>query len=579
VSYLRLIINALWAGLYGACVVTLLLFLQNSDLAARGIFSASFLLSLVSLGAAYVPFIAILLPSLFLCVRFFAARRLGTSWINGKAIVWFSSVTLAGLTAAGYYNLRWTSSLIPPHAHDALRSVCATMAGCTLIALSVASIAQFRPAAGRPLRIAAGCALMVPPLLISLLLPVATRSGRPSEMVRIDTASAEAPSSGTTDSLLLVGVDAASMDYILPLASTRELPTFAALMKQGTSSRLNSIIPCVSRVAWISLLTGAPPWSSGIKGVRTYSLPGGAGDVAVLPVVLGLQHLVDWGYIGSSPVTDAARTAPTLWEILRWSGHTVHVLGFEGISEPAGSAGDGDVDPAEVDRRLAALLDGADIPSDPGDRAVVGILRKAIAADLASRAAALESRRRGSSGEQMMLAVRFPGLGQVSRYFLRYHLPDVFGDVPERERVLFRHVLAGYYKMVDDLLAEQIGLAGEGAFVMVVSPHGVEPASGWRRFIGFTGLADRGEDAVPSGSWRRGPDGILLVAGAGVVSERKVDDADLVDVLPTALYALGQPIQASMRGDLLRRVFDRGFLETHPVHFIPGYGSPVETRR
>jgi len=579
VSYLRLIINALWAGLYGACVVTLLLFLQNPDLAAGGIFSASFLGSLVSLGAAYVPFIAILLPSLFICVRFFAARRLGTSWINVKAIIWFSGVTLAGLTAAGYYNLRWTSSLIPPHAHDLLRSVCATMAGCTLIALCVASIAQFRPAEGRPLRIAAGCALLAPPLLIALLLPVAARSNRPSETVRIDTATAGTPSSGTTGSLLLVGVDAASMDYILPLASTRELPTFAALMKQGTSSRLNSIIPCVSRVAWINLLTGAPPWSSGIKGVRSYSLPGGAADVAVLPLALGLQHLVDWGYIGSSMVPDAARTAPTLWEILRWSGHTVHVLGFEGISEPAGSASEEAIDPAEVDRRLAALMDGAEIPSDPADRPLMEILRKAIAADLASRAAALDLRRPESKGEGMMVAVRFPGLGQVSRYFLRYHLPDVFGDVPERERVLFGHVLAGYYKMVDDLLAEQIDLAGEGAFVMVVSPHGVEPASGWRRLIGLTGFADRGEDAVPSGSWGRGPDGILLVAGAGVVSERKVDDADLVDVLPTALYALGQPIQASMRGDLLRRVFDRGFLETHPVHFIPGYGSPVDTRR
>jgi len=177
--------------------------------------------------------------------------------------------------------------------------------------------------------------------------------------------------------------------------------------------------------------------------------------------------------------------------------------------------------------------------------------------------------------EATMVAVRFRGLALVSRFFLAYQLPEEFGDVSERERELFGRVLSGYYKIVDSLIAEQIEIAGPGTFVIVASPHGVEPTSGWKRLVDLM-TPGRGDDApAPSGTWRGGPDGVLMVTGEGVIPEKRVDDADLVDVVPTALYALGLPIKASMRGDLLRRLFDRTFLETHPVHFIPAYGAPL----
>ncbi len=573
VNYLKLIINALWAGLYTTAIITLLLFFLNPELSARGVLSTSFLASFLSLGAVYVAVVAVMLPSMFICVRFFAARRLGTTWLNAKAIVWFMTVCLGGLTVAAYYNLRWTESLVAPAAHDALRTVCGTMAGCSLIGLCGASIAQLRPDAGRPLRVAAGFVLAVPPLLIMLLLPGAARHRLPGSAAPLGTLPVGMRPAAGSGRLLLIGLDGASMDYILPLASTRDLPTFAALMKNGASARLNSIIPCIPRVAWTSLLTGSPPWASGVKGVHTYALPAGADQIEVLPTALGFEHLVGWGYVSVATPPPDERRAPMLWEILRWSGHPVQVIGFGDAGSPRVAADESSS--SEVDRRVLDLLGAHEGFLTEAEESRIAILKKALRADFAARAAALDLRRRMPEEDARMVAVRFPGLALVSRYFLAYHLPDEFGDVRQRERELFGRVIAGYYKILDDLLAEQIQLAGPDTFVIVASPHGVEPLSGFRRFVGLMMPGRHDDMPAASGTWRRGPDGILMVMGEGVIPDGRVDDADLVDVVPTALYALGLPIKANMRGDLLRRLFDRTFLETHPVHFIPAYGAPA----
>ena len=105
---------------------------------------------------------------------------------------------------------------------------------------------------------------------------------------------------------------------------------------------------------------------------------------------------------------------------------------------------------------------------------------------------------------------------------------------------------------------------------MVVSAHGVEPVPAWERLFRGSLGASRGTGPVASGSWLHGPDGVLLVRGRGVTPGATIEDATILDVVPTMLYLLGLPVERELPGELLRRLFTRGFLESHPLQLVPG---------
>jgi hypothetical protein len=51
----------------------------------------------------------------------------------------------------------------------------------------------------------------------------------------------------------------------------------------------------------------------------------------------------------------------------------------------------------------------------------------------------------------------------------------------------------------------------------------------------------------------------------------KIPDADVLDLTPTILYALGLPVARDMDGGVATDVFATGFLKANPVEFIPTY--------
>ncbi len=579
-----MIANALWAGLYGATFITALLFFLNDGLAAAGLLSWQFVSTLAAIVLVYAPAIAVLLSTLFIFVRFFAARRLGVAWLSLKATVWFGAATLGVMTGVYYRNLGWAVSLMSPAARESLRIDCAVMAFFWLLAMTAAGLGQFRAGeTGHPYRVAAGIFLLAPLAMTGILMagiaPSTARAGTPAGLARVEAAAGVRPVSPDDHEargLLFVGLDAATMDHILPLVSARRLPTFERLLKEGASARLDSLRPCQSRVAWTALATGMPPWATGVKDARTYRLPLEAGRLEALPRALGMRALLRAGYGGSDIRPSGGGRALTLAEILRSMDLRVEMIGWRGIEPPPAGAAALRRDDPLVTTRLDKILGGPPDHSVPGSAELVDLLRTGIAADLSVRAASMAARREGSPGGIRVLALKFPGLGLASAYFLRYHQPDEFGDVSAQEQAAFSGVLARYYEFTDELLAEQIEASGPSSFIMVVSAHGARPVAPLDRILQRLLPDPDGEDLpLMSGSWTRGPDGILLVRGPGVASGSKMEEADILDVLPTALYVLGLPLGRDLRGNLARRLFRKEFLDAHPVLFVPAYGRPM----
>lgn len=64
--------------------------------------------------------------------------------------------------------------------------------------------------------------------------------------------------------MMVLGLDGASFDIIMPGIKEGILPTFEKLINQGTYSELESVIPPISPTAWTSFLTGKNPGKHGI---------------------------------------------------------------------------------------------------------------------------------------------------------------------------------------------------------------------------------------------------------------------------------------------------------------------------
>lgn len=74
-----------------------------------------------------------------------------------------------------------------------------------------------------------------------------------------------------------------------------------------------------------------------------------------------------------------------------------------------------------------------------------------------------------------------------------------------------------------------------------------------------------------TGAHRR--EGILLAAGPGIARGRQLPAANLLDVLPTVLHALGLPLEVSLEGRVLSEAFTPEFMAAHPV--APGGRAPA----
>lgn len=67
-----------------------------------------------------------------------------------------------------------------------------------------------------------------------------------------------------TAQLLLIGLDAASYDYLDPWLEQEELPNLRAILARSARGVLSSTIPPVTSVAWTSMVTGLNPGQFGI---------------------------------------------------------------------------------------------------------------------------------------------------------------------------------------------------------------------------------------------------------------------------------------------------------------------------
>ncbi len=401
---------------------------------------------------------------------------------------------------------------------------------------------------------------------------------------------------GQRPRLIVVGLDTATFDAVLPLAGQGRLPFLAAVRQGGAYGRLASIAPPRRDALWISLATGKYPYKHGVTGGRIYPADwiASGSEMRLLPEGMSFPQ---WGTLGRSPSTPRIypREATALWEILPRLGVPSGVVGWpaSGAATPfAGARGSNDAGagdpvfslsdrfftgqpepgssrPADIEER-ARLFRVTPQEIDRGLRARFGpnapaSLLDALAADLWRES--LSSALLEQHPETGAVFLVLPGLREVStRSFGGFSAFQFDGARDPAAREAAERV-SGYYELLDDFLAE-LWKRGKGPRVLaIVSACGVTPAKG-------RNAAGGALEGAPEGV----PDGVLLLYGEGIRPGALVTGARLVDLAPTLLYSLGFPVARDFDGQVLTAAFDKGFLAGHPLTFFPSYEALAPAR-
>src|SRR4029078_4691279 len=80
--------------------------------------------------------------------------------------------------------------------------------------------------------------------------------------------------SDLTGKAVVLGLDGATWDLLVPLAERGVMPNLARALEQGRHARLQSSLPPYSSPAWMSISTGKNPGSHGIFDFWEAGLPG-----------------------------------------------------------------------------------------------------------------------------------------------------------------------------------------------------------------------------------------------------------------------------------------------------------------
>lgn len=576
--YLRLLGNSAFAGLLASAYLTVLLVHLNSEvpLAGRAI------LELQAVTAAtYGVHIAVLAYALYVLWQIAAVEPAPPGWISLRLLTWSAAVLALTASVFMWLHAAGLRGALDPAAPAAMTRAALVLAAAAAVffLLAVARIAtrkQSRTAVG---------VLFTMAVVASVAAPLAVRASS----ARVPAGAARQVSAHAADNgprVVVVCLDGASLDVISPAVAAGRLPNFGRLLDRGASMHLATTRPTQPEPVWASAMTGKWPARHGIRSSARYRPHNGDVTLDLLPDYLFSQALVRYGFLVEVPHRPAALRARPLWQIAGSRGIRTGVVGLP-LTHPAGPV-EGFLVSDRFHRRAdsESMLDGepAIYPARL-EEAAVEAARAAVSEPEALRARLDLLPATGESGSSVdadrlhhalalqlasvervrLLAVRYAGLDAVAHYYLRYAMPEVFGDVSEAEQRQFGRVLEDYYAYVDTLLGELLAGLGDGDLLVVVSGFGMEPLTPGKRLL---------ERLVGnprfSGTHERAPDGFLLAYGSAVEPGRLARGA-VVDIAPTLLYFLGLPVARDMDGFARTDIFKRAFTAERTITFIPSY--------
>ncbi len=576
--FLRMLTNSLLAGALGAAYLTVLVLQLNPQIPIGSNTTWRWFLTLCLL---YGVHLAVTFYVVMVAREFFAQRVLSPGWASVRVLAWMAAASAAAAAALMWLNVGGFHTALTDEASWRMTAgaIATTASAGVLLIIAVAHYSFGR----RGSRV--GATLFVLAAFASLALPLAAR-GPAVDLPPPIAAVRQSAGAGTAEGprVVMLLLDGASFEYVLPRVAEGRLPGFARLMDKAAVMDLATVRPTQPDPVWAAVATGMYPSKNGVRSAASYYARDDSRAVDVLPDHCFSHVLVQLGFIRDQPNAATTWRARPLWSIASQSGVRVGIARWP-LTYPAENV-DGFIvsdrfhqlvgSIAEFDRAasppdvLPALEEAFTDPAGSTDIVAVnrGLDPGATPESSALRRDRLYSRAMHDLSAEMkprLAALRYDGLDTVGHYYFRYTQPRAFRDVPEEERRRFSQVIDRYYAFIDSEIGTALDGLAPGDLLLIVSGFGMQPLSPVKQAIGrLLG------DPPFSGTHDRAPDGFLAAYGTAVEPGRR-QRGSIVDVTPTVLYFLGLSVARDMDGFARADLFSRAFTAERPIVFIPSY--------
>ena len=355
---------------------------------------------------------------------------------------------------------------------------------------------------------------------------------------------------------ILLGWDAADWKVINPMVEKGLLPNIEKMINEGIIGNLATLDPPYSPMLWTSIATGKRPYKHGVHG---FNEPWDKGQ-------------------GVRPVMSTTRKCKAIWNILNQKKYQSHVLGWwpshpaepiNGItisdffSRPIGHqyepwpVAEGSVHPKSMEDRFGWLRVHPEEISENIIELFAPNWQKANAQQQSrlsaiqretAMAATLHNCFTNILREQDwdFAALYLPTIDHYCHGFMKFH-PPKRPHIVEADFDMFNSVVEAGYRYHDMMLGRILELAGDDAYVMLISDHGFQPDH----------LRPRDIPKEPAGpAYEHSPQGIFMLKGPGIKKDELLFGASLLDITPTILNIFGLPVGEDMDGKILTQIFE-----------------------
>jgi len=373
--------------------------------------------------------------------------------------------------------------------------------------------------------------------------------------------------------IVIIGIDGMDWSLADPLIEQGKMPNLARVISEGTRAELHSLIPLQkSPTIWTTMATGKGPRKHGIGDFVEGS------DEQPLLNSTGWRARSIWDILGENGYTVGVVGWLVTWPVREVNGYCVtdRIVyapedGFSNIPHLTYPAElEEELAPLRVSHAVTTMDDIADLMTGDvwkgGEEAItwggVQNVRSICANDESIREMSehlLESREQPD-----FYAVYFLGLDRCCHRFwgpMRPYTVDIKTD--ERINEAFQNVIPRYYERVDSLIGDVLDSIDENSTVIVCSDHG------------FRGPL-RTKEGLQLGILMHRELGILAAMGPGIRRGGTLANANVLDLTPTVLALLGEPVGRDMDGFVLTDLIDEGHLADYPVTYIDTYESDDE---
>lgn len=368
--------------------------------------------------------------------------------------------------------------------------------------------------------------------------------------------------------IVVVAIRALPYDWVLTAIGEGLLPNLKEISTTSYTTRVEPFRTTSQRAIWASLATGQLPHRHGVTGRFGYITPlNRSGEkFTLVPSGVGFRA---WGLI--PPVERVAAPLPAgeslpFWSFYERVGFATLVINWAGARE----SGTGRVVNDRVVRRLERATDPLVRRLAEAKRLDLATERRLSALPAAQFAAVAAACRSDAIAAGLATSLRSSGNAHVTALALNglaetlTALRSVNNALPERGTAA-GDAIRTHMALLDRLVGE-VRTVNEDAMFVVVSPSAVDPPV---QPVSLAALVQIAHDMTDPGR----NDGFVMLSARQFATRANPQSAEVVDVVPTILYANGLPLARDLDGKIITEALREEVLRTTPLTMIPSYDA------